>query len=454
MLTIDIFYIDDFVESKHPRAKGGANAGQFVKKGEEGGEEYQIKGKNKFRIVKGIPLSNSPTEGRKIVHKLATSAEADSDPHAVAKKIIEHTSNFTTFAHYSNKVLRAMEDKYHLPKNSLGIAANKGSTPTMPKQSAKPPEPKAEVEEPKKEEPKEPPKTEEPPKKEEQELPLPHSGSLSQQQMHSIAVSASTPKEEKIKQLQAISAPSSFAQEYKAKLLEAIAPGTKPEAPPSAPASHGTEFKPTKPPPSWHSGMKVLNDGVRSTMTTWDDEKAKSAMNTVGHGFWNKVPEAKAAAKEYVGSSSAINAALRSPDSANEYAINQIHAIDSAFEREEAKTKEDMVVYRGLPLSSYTGGETLPIEKLKKALTLGLPAHFHWDGFVSTSFATQAAFSGQDVQVEIGVPKGSPALAFGGSFGYKSENEVLLPHGRSFQVLAIQEIPGAKKRYKVQVVMK
>ena len=458
---IDVYInLDDFQETQHPRAKSGSNAGQFVKKGQEGGTQYEVKGKNKFRLEGGIPYSNSPTEGRKTVHKLATSAEADKDPHAVAKKIIEHTANFTTFAHYSNKVLRAMEQKYGLKKESLGIAANKGSGYVLPKQSAVQPkaeEPKPQpTPEPPKEEPKpEPPKEEPKAEESKKELPQPHASSASQKQMHEAATSEGT-TEEKVAKIQAINAPTHFAEEYKAKLLEAVSPGTKPvqSTPAAAPAASAvTTTTPTKPPASWHAGMKVLEGGVRSTSSSWDEEKASQAMATTKNAWWNKIPaEQKAACKMYVGSSSSINEALRNPDAADKYTIEAIHNIDAAFEHPEARTKEDMVVYRGMPLNTYGGGQTLPIEKLKKALKLGLPAAFQWDGFVSTSFADKAAFSNSSVQVEIGVPKGSPALSFGGSIGYKSEKEVLLPHGRAFQVLSIEELGNEK--YRVKVVMK
>lgn len=201
--------------------------------------------------------------------------------------------------------------------------------------------------------------------------------------------------------------------------------------------------------------MAVLTNATRSESSSWDAEKARKAMPTAKQGYWNKHPEQKNACKTYIGSSGGINGALRHPQSASQHYIDTIHAIDAAFLEDAAKTTEDMVVHRGLPLVTANGKQTIPIEDIKERLAKGLPSAFQWDGFVSTSFASNAAFSQHDVQVEIGVKKGSPALAWGGSIGLGSENEVLLEHGRSFQVLSLEEIPsGGKTRYRVQVVMK
>jgi hypothetical protein len=74
-----------------------------------------------------------------------------------------------------------------------------------------------------------------------------------------------------------------------------------------------------------------------------------------------------------------------------------------------------------------------------------------FDGFVSSSFKGQSAFT-NDLQVEIAVPEGTPALAWGGTIGMGSESEVLLQHGRSYQLLEMTELPNGRTYIKcVQV---
>lgn len=304
-------------------------------------------------------------------------------------------------------------------------------------------------------------------------LPLPHPESKPQMEMYQIASGPGT-KEEKAQKLHNYATPMAggYAEKYKQALIEHVAPGWTPPAPKPSPATSPTAkapvphpaektIQPAKPSASWHAGMKVLQEGVRNNNSSWDYGKAVKVMPTAEKAFWQSLPaKERNACDSYTGSGyTPINGALRDPEQLKvtnpfyspDEILEHIHNIDACFEREEAKTKEHMVVHRGLALGG-PGQQTIPIDKLKQALKLGLPAAFHWDGFVSTSFASSAAFSSKDVQVEIGVPKGSPALAFQGSVGVSGENEVLLPHGRSFQVLSIEELPGGK--HKVKVVMK
>jgi hypothetical protein len=458
MLVVDIFGIralDKWQPAQHPRAKSGAKAGQFVKKGagEEGGGK-----KSPPRIEKGIPLVgySQPAPPLYKLHQLATSKQAEADPKAAAAAIHAHMAQhkWKYVQSYGKAVLKALAAKHGLPKEALLTPSAAAAAPEPKAKAAPAPKPaEAPKQEPKSEPtPKETPKPKEPEPKPEPEptFPAPHAGSEYQQNLHKIATSAK-PKAEKIAELKAAAAPGPYSTQYKSQLLAAL--GEQPAAPAAAPAPGVTQ--PTKPSASWQAGMKVLQGGVRSTSSLWDAQKARKVMPTAAAGYWDGVPsEQRAACKEYVGSSTAINNALRDPEHVPEYLGDTIRAIDEAFEAPEARTKDDMVVYRGMPLN-VGGKPTIPLEKLKKALKAGLPASLHWDGFVSTSFANEAAFSNHAVQVEIGVPKGQPALAFGGSIGLPSENEVLLPHGRAFQVLSIEETQyGGKKHYKMRVVMK
>lgn len=152
--------------------------------------------------------------------------------------------------------------------------------------------------------------------------------------------------------------------------------------------------------------------------------------------WWKNVAGTNAV-KSYTGAgSSKINKALRAAHepTAKDYAKYAAH-IDDLFEEEGARLTQDVVLRRG---------ETVPadaIDKWRKALQNGVSCRYMKEGFISTSIASQAAFGG-NVAFEIIARKGTPALGAYAVSSHKSENEVLLRHGQTFEIFKIEDTGG------------
>ena len=80
---------------------------------------------------------------------------------------------------------------------------------------------------------------------------------------------------------------------------------------------------------------------------------------------------------------------------------------------------------------------------LLEGLVIPFCCRYMKEGFISTSIAGKAAFSGKNVQFEIVARKGTPALgvAHQSSVG-TGENEILMRHGQAFEIYEIEEKSG------------
>jgi ADP-ribosyltransferase exoenzyme len=172
------------------------------------------------------------------------------------------------------------------------------------------------------------------------------------------------------------------------------------------------------------------------TAHTW---ASTESVETASGETWEKMPaKHRDAARVYTnGAYGDMNGALRNPQAASEHIVNFINHLDDAFDSDVAKVKKDLVTYRGLKMDDST------IKQLTSALKLGLPARFNQDGFISTSFDKDKANGfGSGVRMEVLVKAGTPALYLKPISCHAGENEVLLRHGQSFELLEYRRENG------------
>lgn len=175
-------------------------------------------------------------------------------------------------------------------------------------------------------------------------------------------------------------------------------------------------------------------------------KEAKAICKTASIDWWkdNATKKDISAINDYSNNGyTPINAVLRklqSGESLSEgdaFYADWINRIDNLFYHDDTEAKEDCFVYRG---------EHFPPEMMKKldvwekALEAGLPVRETKTGFTSASLGKKSAFSDMNVQYQILVRKGSRMLGIGingvSSMG-SSEDEVLLQHGKNYEIYGI-----------------
>lgn len=271
--------------------------------------------------------------------------------------------------------------------------------------------------------------------------------------MHEMAENPNISKEDKIKALkeQVEKYPNALASEHAKKWLYHLTGEGSPTPTPTAAPAPTPAAKPSKnviKTKATPRVQKAIDAYVKAFKPTSAVEPAvKKVIPTLSGSTWEKMPaKAKSAIQYYSGSGySIINSALRNPEAANAATVNRVHEIDELFDSEEAQVQEDVVLMRG----EHVPDEN--IEKIKKSLAAGLPTRIQKEGFISTSAAKTPAFAHHNTWYEILTPKGTPALGLQPISSHKGENEVLLRHGQSFEVLEYRYEEG---KHKIRMIAK
>jgi 8-oxo-dGTP pyrophosphatase MutT (NUDIX family)/GNAT superfamily N-acetyltransferase len=293
--------------------------------------------------------------------------------------------------------------------------------------------------------------------------PAPNAKSQHQQNLYDIASGTGT-NEEKVEQLKTYPTVVNYPDGYSAKFAnswikslggepipgvgfaDAATPSVPtPAAPKAAPAAPKAPPSPSKPNSTKHADAEVLAwanktyNGATQLSST-KSAKARKIAPSLEQKFWDSVDhKAKSATESYCGSGSgSMNGVLRGQiDADTSHAVAPVKAVHSLYKREETKLTEDVVLRRGV--GSTTIGKLIP--GWLAGLKAGLPCYYNTEGFVSTSMADKAAFSGKPVILEMTCRKGTRALGADTVSGL-NENELLLMHGQQFEVYEI--VPGAQ----------
>jgi hypothetical protein len=285
-------------------------------------------------------------------------------------------------------------------------------------------------------------------------IPDPNSSSQPQKDMHSLATNQSLSTAEKISKVQGLVAggyKGGYAEKYGKQVLEAL--GNKPAttaAPASKPAP--TPAKPSGVITSTRSIAKVHLPRFAGAHSTVTPERLGLSTKAA----WAKLPaKVTSAVKAYTdGTYDSMNTALRDPINSNppQHVIDKINSLDEAFEHEGAIAQEDLRVYRGFKI------EPVELDRLRAAIKKGMPATFDQAGFMSCSMSKSVANGwGSNAYLDVLIPKGKRALYLQPISEHQSEDEMLLPHGQSFELVELHEPPnnfGHGNRPVLRVVVK
>jgi phage-related protein (TIGR01555 family) len=266
-----------------------------------------------------------------------------------------------------------------------------------------------------------------PTKKEPPKLTEPHPDSENQKKLYALAKAGDLTS---LKAQIGLHNPSSFTYKYGMQLLKELGAN----APASTEAPKPEENLSTPPVSSKRYQRAKEAYAKAKQFSSTKAEGASAAVPSLKSNFWDNLPStARSAFSSYTGSAyDEINEALRKWGSANPSVVKKIDAMDEAFEHESSATTEDVIVRRG---------EMVPADMVAKwaeTLKSGIPVRFTKDGFISTSLANKAAFSG-NTYFEMVVKKGTKAIGVDTISGH-NEDEVLLRHGQSFEVFEIEKI--------------
>jgi hypothetical protein len=294
-------------------------------------------------------------------------------------------------------------------------------------------------------------------------LPAPHPSSKGQTLVHGIAAGEGS-KADKIDKIKAAVADDphhfpagGYAKKYADQLITAL--GGDPEAPAAAAApaaaqkAAATAAKPAAAAPSdtyghaphhWTKVKKAIAsfEGAKRYSGAGGAAQAKS-VPTLNHAFWENTASAdsRQAVWTYTGGTyHSINSFLRTPKGGEAAKYAQLsHQIDEAFEHEESRITEDIIVRRGEGNEGPDGKPRIDFPAMIKALNSGVPVTITKEGFISTSMASTEAFSGNDISYEICLRKGTKALGAYAISQHKAEQEILLRHGQPFEVLSVEK---------------
>ena len=328
-------------------------------------------------------------------------AKSSDDPDAKAAKLqaLYETWNGTKFKTYAQEVAKA-----------LGVELKeKGEAP-----AAKPPEPPAKVPD--------------------GELPAPHPDSGAQKKMHEAATGAETSAAQ-IEAVKAVGAHGPLSTKYKEDLLKALGHSESAEPVPEPTAPKPSKLVSKR--PADQKFIALINDKALDSEKV-GQEKVSTAIPTFTEASFDVfTSKQRTAIKKYTGDySSEINLALRKPKEATEQGIAWVNEIDDAFDHDDAKLTEDIVVRRGLNQLANTTAQTIAaLENIKAGLEKGLPVKFSQRGFISTSIGS--GFNGS-IKMKMLLRKGTPGI-YAGAISSHPEKELLLRHGQQFRVLEYEE---------------
>ncbi len=203
-------------------------------------------------------------------------------------------------------------------------------------------------------------------------------------------------------------------------------------------------IKPKAPGKGWVKAKALFDSAppLKEHLTT-------DTIPTADGSAWQKPAPAEVKAVKYYTTSSgcaSINTTLRTNKAPSSEAAKMAKELDNAFDDDEmAIVKKDVKVYRG---------ENVPQPKIDEwiaSIENDLPTKYAKAGIISTRTTTFGYAANSNVQYEIVIPKGFRALYVDPISAHQGENEVLLPHGSNFHILAVEKVGIG--RYKVQVVL-
>lgn len=270
------------------------------------------------------------------------------------------------------------------------------------------------------------------------DLPAPYSGAKHQEDIHKAATGADTTEEQisKVKEaMAALPSGAQYAMNYGQSVLEALGDT-------SGMGSNSTAATPSKAAPkaktkpgdttvvSKASNTSAMLKRLEDAKSYYHDPitGVKNATPTADESWWNKAFKGNETALNYIksytgGGYAKVNQALRNPEDAAEGAHAAIHALNDAFEHEDAKLKEDVQLNRGTTLPAAL------VKQITMSLEKGLPTKFALSGFTSTSVS--GGFSGVHI-LKILAKKGASALYVRPVSNHPHENEMLLNHHQSY----------------------
>jgi hypothetical protein len=447
----------EWEEGKHPRVKTGPHAGEFAKGGGGGGTSTASGVSHEYlgKMAKAAPEPSkyAGAAGKKLQWMLQKALEQGNDPHAVAEALKSFAAGYKhhAVAVYANHALNHLALAHGISAKTLGKAQKAPATPKAAPAPAPAPPPKQEA-----------PKETEPPvaaPESTEELeneainewikgleakpaagPQPHEGSEPQKKIYGIATDPNESAASKIAAIQQIAQTAykgGFTEKFANEWIKALGgEPTAPAAPPAPPKPPGQTYRPPENSPQLKRALALEKTATR--VPNVHTPESKKITPSLESSWWDKNarPAERNAVRHYTGKGyRAMNEALRGLGTPDPKTLKQIHDIDELFHHEEAKTTEDVVMYRG---------ETVPpevIEKYVKLLQAGLTARYSQQGFISCSQASHPAF-GKNTTFEIVVRKGTPALGVHVLSPHKHENEVLLRHGQAFEVYEVRQYGG------------
>lgn len=274
-------------------------------------------------------------------------------------------------------------------------------------------------------------------------IPAPPSNGYGVKKVYELATGSMT-KSDKIAQVKSMTAGLSnqVVQEYTSKVLDAL--NALPDDPVAEPPPAPTAGLVQAPPSARRTRLEAIYDNAAKPTSTQADGASEIAPS-LSKTFWGSVPaEAKSAVVGYTNSDyTSINSALRAGTTDNAWLVGQINHIDELFEHGSATLTKDVVLKRGENMPSGI------IDQLEATLKSGLPCVYQKEGFISASMSSKAAFSQKNTILEIVARKGIKALGVDAVSGH-TENEMLMRHGQSFDIVEIERgLPGGKTRIRM-----
>jgi hypothetical protein len=206
-------------------------------------------------------------------------------------------------------------------------------------------------------------------------------------------------------------------------------PASKPEAKLEAKIGSGLKIvaKSTK--------VNKLLTRMRNAIDVGDGDIDEKITPTASVKWWESEPPTNSqyeSVKDYIGKYyTSINKYLRGEGDASKETIERINNLNELFRNKDAVLKQDLILRRG----GYKSSED--IQKLIVSLNSGLPSKFTDKGFISTTTSNEFSGKGANSKViyKILAKKGTRALSVKAISEYSAENEVILPHGQSFELL-------------------
>ncbi|GEM_PF-1367225 len=172
------------------------------------------------------------------------------------------------------------------------------------------------------------------------------------------------------------------------------------------------------------NGYKILNDSssipqwAADQANHWTDEEKEALTYYTSHEY------------------SSINGSLRSKDKPSTFIQDKIDKISSAIDR--AGIEENIVAWRGTHLSNFTQSEWLKATSIEQWVNRTIDDK----AFSSSSLLRGSAFTGQQVFMQILVPKGSKGAYINPISEFKEEYELLFQKGSIFKIVDTQQQGG------------